>query len=383
MPRHAKGIRLWLRKERRDAAGRVRPAKWFIRDGDKQVGTGCGRDDRKGAEKALADYLAARYRPDTGQRDPDQLQVNDVLAVYGAEVAPTVASPERIGTALEPLATFWAGKLVGEIRGATCREYVAWRTSQRWVQATKRTDLFISVGTARRELECLQAAVRYYAKEYKLNALPMVTLPPKPEAAERWLTRAEAADFLRAAHRDPRKKHLVRFFLIGLYTGTRHAAILKLKWMPSTDGGWVDLEAGLIYRRGTHERKTKKRQPTSRIPPRLLFWLRRWKAEDDRANKKREAKKLPPCLHIVSWAGRPIAKERRAWNEAREEAGLGEDVTPHTLRHTSATWLMQRGARIWDAADYLGMDATMLERVYGHHHPDYQSDIGAKFSGRA
>ena len=36
-------------------------------------------------------------------------------------------------------------------------------------------------------------------------------------------------------------RHLARFILIGLYTGTRHDAILKLQWLPSTSGGWFDL----------------------------------------------------------------------------------------------------------------------------------------------
>jgi hypothetical protein len=32
---------------------------------------------------------------------------------------------------------------------------------------------------------------------------------------------------------------------------------------------------------------------------------------------------------------------------------------------------MQRGVTIWLAAGYLGMLAEVLERTYGHHHPDY------------
>jgi hypothetical protein len=32
---------------------------------------------------------------------------------------------------------------------------------------------------------------------------------------------------------------------------------------------------------------------------------------------------------------------------------------------------MQRGVPIWQAAGYLGMSAVMVERTYGHHHPDY------------
>jgi integrase len=44
-------------------------------------------------------------------------------------------------------------------------------------------------------------------------------------------------------------------------------------------------------------------------------------------------------------------------------------VTPHTLRHTAATWLMQAGVSIWEAAGFLGMSPEMVSQVYGHHHP--------------
>jgi integrase len=52
-------------------------------------------------------------------------------------------------------------------------------------------------------------------------------------------------------------------------------------------------------------------------------------------------------------------------------------VTPHTLRHTRATWLMQSGVDRWQAAGHLGMSVEMLERNYGHHHPDYQKQAAA------
>jgi Phage integrase family len=50
---------------------------------------------------------------------------------------------------------------------------------------------------------------------------------------------------------------------------------------------------------------------------------------------------------------------------------LDADVTPHTLRHTAATWLMRAGVDKWEAAGFLGMSVEMLDRVYGHHHPDH------------
>jgi integrase len=46
-------------------------------------------------------------------------------------------------------------------------------------------------------------------------------------------------------------------------------------------------------------------------------------------------------------------------------------TTPHTLRHTAATWLMQEGADEWVSAGYLGMSVEVLRSTYGHHHPDF------------
>ena len=43
----------------------------------------------------------------------------------------------------------------------------------------------------------------------------------------------------------------------------------------------------------------------------------------------------------------------------------------HTLRHTAATWLMQNGAPIWEAAGFLGMSEKTLRETYGHHHPHF------------
>ena len=75
--------------------------------------------------------------------------------------------------------------------------------------------------------------------------------------------------------------------------------------------------------------------------------------------------------HFVEWQGAPVKSVKTGFRHAVELAGLWGKVTPHTLRHTAGTWLMQRGVPIWQAAGYLGMSAEVLERTYGHHHPDY------------
>jgi len=47
------------------------------------------------------------------------------------------------------------------------------------------------------------------------------------------------------------------------------------------------------------------------------------------------------------------------------------------LRHTAATWLMQRGADPWKAAGFLGMSVEVLLDTYGHHHPEFLREAAA------
>jgi hypothetical protein len=153
-------------------------------------------------------------------------------------------------------------------------------------------------------------------------------------------------------------RHIAHFILVGLYTGTRSSAICRAALVPTIGHGHVDLEQGVFYRRAIGRRQTKKRQPPVRLPQRLLAQLRRW-------SRHGLAKKS-----VVEWNGKEVASVRKGFEAAVRAAGLGADVTPDVLRHTCATWLMQKGVNLWDPAGFLGMTVQQLEKCYGHHHPD-------------
>ena len=74
---------------------------------------------------------------------------------------------------------------------------------------------------------------------------------------------------------------------------------------------------------------------------------------------------------FVEFNGKPVSSVKTGFRSAVRLAGLTGRVTPHTLRHTAATWLMQRGVPIWEAAGFLGMSPEVLQETYGHHHPDF------------
>lgn len=335
MPRQSRGPYLYLRK---DKAGKA----WIIRDGQKQIRTGCRAGEQEAAQRALAGYITSKHERKAGGSDPDAVILADVIDMYQEQVASKRSKPMDADSRAGFLLAYWGEKTVSEIIGKTCREYVAQRSSP---------------SAARRELEDLRAAVNHYGREVKMTYQPRFTLPEKEPARERWLTRSEAARLLWAARRTP---HLARFILIGLYTGTRSGAILGLHWGPNTVGGWVDLDRGVLYRRAAGERETKKRKPPTRLSSRLAAHMKRWQRMDQG---------LQPVVH---WNGQTVKSVKKAWRAARDSAGLDKSVTPHVLRHTRATWLMQRGVDMWEAAGSLGMTVEILQATYGHHHEDYQ-----------
>ena len=156
-------------------------------------------------------------------------------------------------------------------------------------------------------------------------------------------------------------RHICRFILIGLRTGTRHDAILAMGWHQHLGGGFFDLEHRVMFRAAPGERQSKKRRTPAPIPDKLLRHLPRWK-------------RLSDSLFVVSATGHEDARQKRihkAFSRAVARAGLDRSVTPHVLRHTCATWLMQRGRPAWEVAGFLGMTVDMVEQIYGHHAPDY------------
>lgn len=323
---------------------------WHIRDQGKTRSTGC--TSRNEAEAVLADYIRQRDRA-SSSNEPHQITVAEVLTIYAEEHAPSAADPARIGYAIEALLPFWADMKVAHVKGETCRRYMKDRAK--------------SDGTMRRELGTLQAAINYCHREGYVTSAPLVTLPAKPEPKHRWLTRSEAARLLWAAYRGHKAAHLARFILIGLYTGTRKDAILRMGFEANTVGGWFDLERGLMYRRADHERQTNKRRTPAPIPRQLAAHLTRWKAAG--------------AKWAVEYNGGRVGDIKRAFPKAVAAAGLS-DVTPHTLKHTAITWALQRGATTWDCAGFFGTSEDTIRKVYGHHSPDFQASALRAIEGR-
>jgi integrase len=249
-----------------------------------------------------------------------------------------IPGADRLGWAHKPLVRILGVKPPEAITESECRRYAAQRRREGVGDATIRT-----------ELAALKAALRWAGgRERGLIAeVPTVSMPPRPEARIRWLTRDEAARLLAAC-----EAHHVRLFItIALNTAARSGAILSLTWER------IDLAARVIDFREPGRAQTRKRRKLVRI-------------NDTLAEALTQAQSVATTEYVIEWAGDRIDRIKHGFARSAARAGL-TDVTPHVLRHTAVTWMLQAGVSIWEAAGMAGMTAEMVERVYGHAHPDY------------
>jgi integrase len=326
MPRRRAAPRLYLDRGRK---------QWVIRDGASFLRTGCAEHERDGAEKRLAAYLGQKHTP---QRSSTPL-IADILLAYSTEHLPYTRAAKNASYGVADLAAWWGDRTLSDITARSCRKYASERRPS----------------SARRNLQTLRAAIAYWHRERgPLPSIPAIVMPPAEARRERWLTRQEVARLLWAARHTP---HLARLILIGIYTGSRLDSMLSLRW------DWIDFVSGVMLRRGPGTAESKqKRTPPVRLGRRILAHLRRWRRLDS-----------PRCQYVVHYDGQHIARRPgSSWRTAVRRAGLGADVTPHTLRHTRATWLMQKGIDVWEASGHLGMSPAILIKVYGKHSPDFQ-----------
>lgn len=158
--------------------------------------------------------------------------------------------------------------------------------------------------------------------------------PRAPRGLPRVLDMSEVVALLGAMHTP-----LYRIVALVMYaTGLRIAEAVAL------EVGDIDAARGVI--RVRHGKGGKAREVM--LSPKLLTALRcYW----------RTARPPQPYLFVSSKMGKPVKPEavRTAMRRAREEAGLKKPVTPHMLRHSFATHLLDDG-----------VDVRVIQHLLGH-----------------
>lgn len=206
--------------------------------------------------------------------------------------------------------------------------------------------------TIRRELAILNAALRHAQRWGRIERAPVMELPPRGMPRERWLKHSELQALLDAASIRARI-----FIRIAYVYARRKQAVMQL----TLDR--IDWDAGLIDFREPNRPQTNKRTGIKPILPEIREELREWYAMAQSYGSP----------YIVLHGG----TIRFAFAAAARRAGLGPDVTPHVLKHTRITHLLQAGVSPWQVAKLADTSLHTIERVYGHHCPDHLREIQA------
>lgn len=220
-----------------------------------------------------------------------------------------------------------------QITREVCRAYVAYRRQMGRKDAT-----------IRKEIEVVRAGLNFF----KRGERAVFEIPAQPPAKERFLTRQEARRLLHAARP---VLHIRAFIALSLLTGARGTALLELTWSR------VDFTRKTI-RLGNEGHALRKNRATVPMNRRAERYLRVLSA-------------AATSPYVIEWAGTRVGSVKKGFAAAVARAGL-EDVTPHTLRHTAASWMAIDGVPMFEISKYLGhSDSRITERRYAHLHPDH------------
>lgn len=257
---------------------------------------------------------------------------------------------------------------------------------------------------ALRYLEDLKSAVSVAVRSKMLKHPVPVPLPPKYQSRKAHFTRMEVQRLI--DHAMNKKglgwidgkpvrnlyiwRHLARFMIMALYTGSRKSKIVRASFNDEKDRPWIELREvrnpstglnewrGYFHRLGEDEQEYRKKgAPGIEIPLILVEHLVEWRNQGI----------IYPCLYPYHSKGceQPgeIARAMRAC--LREVFGRDTKNVVHTFRHTAATWLVQIPDMPMAAiAGYLGMSIETLMKTYAHYRKKDHAMVGEAFtSGRA
>lgn len=225
-------------------------------------------------------------------------------------------------------------------------EHITQKATDEYAKARK-----AAASTAKTELGLLSTALSYAHRQKWIDRPVAFDLPQASPPRERWISKEEADRLIEAAA----APHVKLFIQIARWTGARAGAILDLTWDRVT--ATIDFNPpGRI--------QTRKRRAVVPIAPKL-------KAALD------EARGIALSDYVIELGGEPVQSVKKGFRNAALRAGL-KDVTPHTIRHSVATWAAGDGVPMRKIADLLGhTSVAMVERVYAKYVPGYLADVVA------
>lgn len=270
---------------------------------------------------------------------------------------PWVVANRRSGkTTRKRTETIWADHWDTPLSAITQREIDEWRTA--------RLQAGLKASTINRDLTTLLGCLSYAVELGVLPSNPLHKLKPLKEAGGRlrYLSEAEVARIKRQLDHpiNPRQPQYLRpLVLLALNTGLRRGACFNLRWQD------VDWSNKVITALGTHAKTAK----TQYIPinkellDALIDWVHVASKEKDLVFPGRMKGK------VMRGVGVQLAT---LFRNAKVE-----DASFHTLRHTFASRLVQRGVNLPTVQALMGHANIKQTSAYAHLAPGAMADAVA------
>jgi integrase len=294
---------------------------------------------REDAENALAAIVLKLEQP---KAPASGLTLSQAAERYLAAKARkrSVANDRRI---LEHFKTeFGKDTALTEITASRISEYRAKRLGVKLGHSAQP----LSPAAVNRPLALLRHLLRLACDEWEvLPAVPKIRLEKESQGRLRWLMPEEASNLLEKC-RTQNNPNLADLAELALYTGMRQGELLGLTW------DRVDRARGVVLLERT---KSGRRREVPLNGP----------ADAILARRAPDAASDALVFGTQSWY-----TFRGHWTAAVNAAGL-EDFRFHDLRHTFASWAVQRGATLPELKDLLGHSSLAMVMRYAHLSPEH------------
>ena len=211
-----------------------------------------------------------------------------------------------------------------------------------------------TVSTALRKLSSTRGFFIFLKKEgYYTGSIPDIETPKKPKHLPNCLTEEEVDKLLDAPDLSSPSGIRDKAMLETMYSsGLRVSEFLKL------EKGQVNLTKGVItvFGKGAKERKV----PLSDY---AVEYIRKYLNEVRNKSENKGSKYL-----FLSKRGEPISRVYffKQVKKYSELAGIETQVSPHTLRHSFATHLLNHGAQLRIVQGMLGHTNIATTQIYTH-----------------
>ena len=308
-------------------------------------------------------------------KPPSNLTVGWIIDTYLDEIRPE-KTPHQFNVISSQTAR--AKEKFGPLRPdqilqPVINDYVVWRRMHnRWEThptLAPKVNKPISDGTIKKELGLFRAAMNHVHETHGLACEPKFKIKvsdglPRDE----YLTRNEVQKMLDLCEDDGRA-HIELFLLLSVATGARKEAVLSLKWNQvhigaETGGTNKDGE----YFEGTHidfgPGSGNKRRPKIPISNNMRLWTLLTISERTHPE------------YVITYKGEPILDIKGGFANVLKEAKIKKKVTPHNMKHTAITLMLQRGIPPDTVSMWTNTTLEMIYKVYSHHIPDHHEALG-------